>query len=775
MFDYTYLETLSAGEERLRYLKQCISAADNRSNYEQSLELRYAYIKESVFSDNFSAIIMFPQYMALFNEHPDIHDRLHFMTAFKWMIEACVDYFQVSANDIENFFEKFKEYCISFGYSLRAYYIMKARYSFISAPEKVNEYMTLWKESDTDELSDCKACEKNTELTSALLSGEEEKAEKILSDIISRNLSCGKVPHTSYGMLVRYFIQTGNLEQAEHYADLLLPMVKGNIEFLTEIAHVFLLKTFTAPNEAYNIFCKHLELFIRTKNPKLKFYFANAAAVFFRNAMDSNQEELPMKLPRTFELYEDENLYSTRRMFRYFINAAAIIAQKFDKRNSNTFFTDYLNRKYPSEPLCELSLPEHGTADRQPFSYAVPFLSEESVPSCETIISLVKKVPDLILYNINNAEPDTIVLYGYNEYIEAAFLCKLFIVDPEDLEDYYPVHPIPEETTEHILTNCKKCIVVSTFLNKGSENSIATLLLQFADAVNIVRSPIILCITNGTILSSEWVHFHTSARLPLFDKYMYGVHAYPSMSDETRFDVMTSGLVQQGSRELTVINVEEDDLDFINSVISQIADLICGFTELRDENCVTGFGVVYNEESEVQFSWIPVEKAYPDSFSKTDKELAVPILYLSADDAENGKGYLINEIPYDIRGKIDFRNSLKSLRIEAVLAQKNLPIAFEAMQKNENSELIIGVNIPIDDPEIDFDYDEICIRAMSFDEDKNTVTGKIVLGLDNIEGYQTDKTVTVDTESIIFWRFEFENKFFSADDTYLIAKLQTNQ
>jgi len=113
MFDYTYLETLSAGEERLRYLKQCISAADNRSNYEQSLELRYAYIKESVFSDNFSAIIMFPQYMALFNEHPDIHDRLHFMTAFKWMIEACVDYFQVSANDIENFFEKFKEYCIS--------------------------------------------------------------------------------------------------------------------------------------------------------------------------------------------------------------------------------------------------------------------------------------------------------------------------------------------------------------------------------------------------------------------------------------------------------------------------------------------------------------------------------------------------------------------------------------------------------------------------------------------------------------------------------------
>jgi hypothetical protein len=273
------------------------------------------------------------------------------------------------------------------------------------------------------------------------------------------------------------------------------------------------------------------------------------------------------------------------------------------------------------------------------------------------------------------------------------------------------------------------------------------------------------------MLSADWVHFHTASRLPLFDKYMYGVHAYPSINDETRFDVMTSGLVQQGSRDLTVINVDEDDLDFINSVISQIADLICGFTELRNENNITSFGVVYNDESEVQFSWIPVEKAYPESFTKTEKDLAVPVIYLSADDAENGKGYLINEIPHYIRDRFDFRNSLKSLRIEAVLSQRNLHIAFEAMKNNTGSELIIGIRIPGDESENEFDCEEICIEAISVNTEENTVTGRILIGLDFTERYETDKVITISIENVIFWRFEHEGRYFSADDSYLIASL----
>ena len=88
MFDYSYFETLSEGDEKLRYLKKCIVTADHEKNISEALELRYRYIEESIFNgDCFNALIMFPEYMTLFENNTDKHSYLSFMKAFKWFIE----------------------------------------------------------------------------------------------------------------------------------------------------------------------------------------------------------------------------------------------------------------------------------------------------------------------------------------------------------------------------------------------------------------------------------------------------------------------------------------------------------------------------------------------------------------------------------------------------------------------------------------------------------------------------------------------------------------
>lgn len=768
MFDYAHFESLPLGEERLRYLKKCIFAADRAKNYKNALALRFQYIQESVFNDdNFKAQIMFPEYMALFNSHPDEHDPLSFMTAFKWIIEDLADFYQISAEKAEEYFEKFKEYCIKFGYSMRTYYLKKITYYSIADFEKIHDLIKLFRQSERDDLSDCNACEMNVDIQTELEFGSEEKAVKMLTNMIQRNISCAEVPQTTYGKCVQRFTKIGDLEEAEHYADLLMPMIKNNNNFLMEISHILLLKSYTSPNEAYSIFCKYLEVFLKTKNPKMKFHFANAAAKFFENINKTENEEITMKLPRTFELYNEDNFYDANEMSEYFRDIASDIARKFDDRNGNTYYTDILDYEYPSEPIKELTLPAHGTVDRVPFSVAVPFISDESVPSSEKMTALLKTVPDIEFSDISAKESDNMVIYGYNDYIETDFICRITISETDDLDDYHPIHPIKNEDLKKLASQYRTMAVISTIFHRGSENAEMTALLQFAAAINTDHSPAILCVTNGTMFSSEWVDFHTAGRLPLFDRYMYSVHAYPSAADETHFDVVTSGLSQQGSRDITVMNVEEEDLEFIHKVLSQIADMICGFTELRDEGCTTGFGVVYNEESEVHFSWIPTEKAYPDSFSEGDNDLAVPILYLSSDDAENGKGIFVNDIPQDIREKIDFRSSLKYLRIEAALAKRNLPYAFEAMETNGNSELLIGCRIEFEDEYKDFVTDDICIAAQSLDGD--TFTGEIVAGIDSVSEFQTGKTITLSIDDIIFWRLEIDGRYYSADDTYLIV------
>jgi hypothetical protein len=213
-------------------------------------------------------------------------------------------------------------------------------------------------------------------------------------------------------------------------------------------------------------------------------------------------------------------------------------------------------------------------------------------------------------------------------------------------------------------------------------------------------------------------------------------------------------------------------VDFSACVLRQIADLICGFTELRDEGCTTGFGVVYNEESEVQFSWLPMEKAYPDNFTRSDNDLAVPLLYLSADDVDMKRGYLLNEVPEEARQKIDFRDSLKSLRIEAVLSQRNLPFAFDALERLKGSSLEIALTVRPGAVEIDMledddePTDEICILGMSYSADDFTVTGRVTIESELAPEYKTDNIVTLLISDIIFWRFQHNGIIYTPDDTY---------
>ena len=129
MFDISHFETLSEGDERLRYLKKCILTADHRRNLVEGLDLRYRYIQESVFNgDSFSAMIMFPEYMAMFSANTEKHNSLSFMTAFKWFIEEMTSYYQVTYKRAEEYFAKYKELLSAFGYSMRTYHMLRIKY-----------------------------------------------------------------------------------------------------------------------------------------------------------------------------------------------------------------------------------------------------------------------------------------------------------------------------------------------------------------------------------------------------------------------------------------------------------------------------------------------------------------------------------------------------------------------------------------------------------------------------------------------------------------------
>lgn len=770
MFDYSYFTTLSEGEERLKYLKKCIDEADKEKDHESALDLRYRYIKESVFNeDNFKSLIMFPDYMALFDAHPDKHDHHTFMTVFKWVIEDITDFYQISVEKAEEYFEEFRKRCLRYGFSLRTYYMKKAFFYSKVAPDKVNELIKPFRESERDELSDCLACEASFDIRMELEFGSEEKAIAMLRDMIRRNISCAKVPEVTYGECVEHFTRTGNLKEAEHYAELLMPMIKTNDNFLMEMSQIMLLRTFTAPNEAYSIFCRYTELFCKTKNPAMKFWFAHASARFFECIDVPEQPTIKMKLPRIFELYSESGEYNIAEMKAYFRGIAEDIAAKFDKRSGHSYYSDILNYDYPTEPVKKLELPEHGTAPKDPATIAVPYKSAETLPSLETIIDTFKAVPDAELYGASIDEESNVLSVSlYNKKTDCEFVCKLFIRDAEDLGSFRPIHAIPDDALGCLVENYTAMIVIASMYNKGWEGNEFTVLLGLADSLNTDNSPAIIDLTNGFLLSSAWVKIQAEGSLPPLESYMYGVHGYSSESEEQRCDIVTSGLRQLGSRELLTVGLEENDINFACRLISQIADFVCGVSDLRDEGDVTEFGVIYNNESEALFSWISAEKAYPGLNIEDSENMAVPVLYLSSADAENGNGMLLNEVPEQIQEKLEFRSSNRHSGIEAALAKKNFKYAVNAF-RDGGSELIVGfyADIPQGFTEKYGETGEIYISVEN--DGSNEINGIIATGIDDIPELRTGRKISADTERIMFWRIKRGEDYYFADHAYLLV------
>lgn len=770
MFDYSYFTALSEGEERLKYLKKCIDEADKEKDYESALDLRYEYIKESVFNeDNFKSLIMFPEYMALFDAHPDVHDYRSFMTAFKWVIEDITYFYQISVEKAEEYFEEFRKRCLKYGLSLRTYYMKKAFFYSKVSPDKASELIKPFRESERDELSDCFACEASFDIHLELEFGSEEKAIAMLRDMIRRNISCAKVPEDTYGECVEHFTRTGNLKEAEHYAELLMPMIKTNNNFLMEISQIMLLKAFTNPNAAYSIFCRYTELFCKTKNPAMRFWFAHASARFFEGIEAPEQPTIKMKLPRTFELYSESGEYDIAEMKAYFRGIAKDIAEKFDKRSGNSYYSDILNYEYPAEPVRKLDMPEHGTAPKTPATIAVPYKSADTLPSLETIIDTFKALPDTEFYGVSADEESNVVSVSvYNKKTESEFLCKLFIRDAEDFDSFRPMHVIPDDKLSCFAENFTVMIVMASIHNKGCEDDEFNMLLKLADSINTDNSPAIIELSNGFLLSSAWVKIQAEGSLPALEKYMYGIHGYPSEIQEQRYDIITSGLQKFGSRELLVVGLEEDDIDFACNVISQIAEFVCGVSDLRDEGDVTEFGVIYNNESEVLFSWISAEKAYPGLNIENSENMAVPVLYLSSADAENGSGMLLNEVPEEIQEKLEFRNSNRHFRTEAALARKNFKYALSAF-RDGGDELIVGfyADIPQGFDEEYGDTGEIYISVEN--DGGKEISGIIVTGIDDIPELRTGRKISADPERIMFWRLELGGDYYFADHAYLLV------
>ena len=349
------------GKSRIAAIRSAIRQADENHDLMYQLAFRLELCYESLFYDDaMDMLIVFPEALALIDEHPDIPttpnlkgykngmDRL--LEVYKWLVGHCADFYQVSYQDCMNFFEDFKQRCLAFGYNLKPYY--KALYFFYDVIDKeyAKECFLKYRKLPTDGNGDCKACDRNTQIEYYLKTDNLKKANQLAVDIENFTLSCrGRGSVESWLRLkanyMQYYIRKKDYAEAEKYIHQMEPKQvnceKTEYDYWNDYLHCY---AYTDIGKALRIYKEQWKEEQEQRCPATRCYMDECIYVFFRElAKHQKSGTIKLDLDSSFPLYAEDGIYQIADMQAYYYNSAKEIAQKFDQRNGNHYYQNELS------------------------------------------------------------------------------------------------------------------------------------------------------------------------------------------------------------------------------------------------------------------------------------------------------------------------------------------------------------------------------------------------------------------------------------------------
>lgn len=361
-YEEQFFEGLERGEPRAKGIKRALDYAQEQQDTDAAFQLYYKFMNEDVMHGNaYQAIILFPEYVAYFEDHPDYQEEYNhdLMWTYKWIIGNISDFYQIPLTQIESIYQQYKDFCKRFNYNLRTYY--DGVWGFITphlgkdgifcgltAKQAHDEMM----KCKRDELSDCVACETAGELI-YMIDMQEDIKDVInkAQPLIDGKLTCAEQPHCAFTNIAEYYLENGDLVHADQFANKAYHLInrdyvnEGNLTSkksvcMTIFAH-------TDPNKAVKILKKLMEFIPENSNYNDLFEIYRGSYYFMSQLERKGASQIRLRLPyKDEEILTDDNIYDIPVLKEFFYNKAKEIAEKFDKRNGTDQFMKRLNKTY---------------------------------------------------------------------------------------------------------------------------------------------------------------------------------------------------------------------------------------------------------------------------------------------------------------------------------------------------------------------------------------------------------------------------------------------
>ena len=249
------------------------------------------------------------------SEYPNFGDFTDCLWKFKWIVSGVAKSSMIEKELIDETNEAMLFYYERLELSPASYYkaLMNQNIVMDDAREAKANY-ELWKKLAKDDMSDCEACEASDEIAYLNFAGEHAAALELAAPILSGELTCGEVPHTTYAPILFSMIALGRTWEAKALLPKAAATIESNPRVINQIAPL-------------------IEIAVRLDERDTAL---NLARKHSRAILDSNDDLNDLRFFIAVSAFGDESDYKT----------ALELAGKFDARNQNFYYADYLNKFY---------------------------------------------------------------------------------------------------------------------------------------------------------------------------------------------------------------------------------------------------------------------------------------------------------------------------------------------------------------------------------------------------------------------------------------------
>ncbi len=745
------IQELEHGTARLDALDEAIRDADSAADHYWRIYFRFEYVKESVFhDDNFKAIIMFPQLLQIFDEHPELEDDTFedIMQAFKWVLENMPDYHQISKAEIDQYYEEYERRCRRYGYSLRVYYMKKCKYALTYDQDEARALYDKFHECRRDGNSDCEACEIHFDMTVAMELGDLEEAMRIGAPLFNGTKRCAEVPHVTYGRLCRHFLYAGNLQEAEYYGKLCEKYTKGEPEFLMETGYLLELWSCIRPAYGWKILKNNIEYFVKSKNPMMRMAFARGAARLLRQIAketDSVGSVLLAPLP----VKAGEEGYAISELIDYFHGLASEQSSLLDARNGSSYYTDILNTELPDAPARDEETPDtaegsvHGLVTKQP-SGLMLIPEEGPIPTIQTLDKKFDNAPEGVEVLSHSTEGEMLfATIRFNGEVYEILATWMPVSEPLQA---FPCYGMPEELFDKVRT-AKHTLLLHMDLN---DHVLQSYHLQMKLAWFLLPGMVgALNLHTTKLFPGYWVEFAAAFPSAVTPEDLIRLHI-SGCEESDEIWMTTTGMSCLGLREMELIGANRENFGYFADLLHYNACMRIENNMLPDAGQI--FGSVSIGEQNIAMTWALPETVVQEGTlaSRIEREIPSAVLMVQPDD-EGDPVSPTAYAPMLLGNEIEFPNSQMNFVRRIYLAKETFGCFCNALQV-PYTESAVRVEFELS-PEMRqrSGYSRELLWAENVRFDNGKITAVIAETSELLPDYEEGDEITVTPDNITSW------------------------